>query len=179
MGRASTKKDKNAFQLAREKRGLTREKASELFDKSGWQGLSPERIERIESGRVENPEPYDVLAMSEVYCDPALCNYYCTHVCKIGERYAREISADDLPQIILGLVSSINSLSDRRDRLIEIFSNGRVDDGEIADFAEIQSELERISASVDSLRYQTDKMIADGLIDEKKYRAIWGRSDGK
>ncbi|MBQ7160310.1 MAG: XRE family transcriptional regulator [Clostridia bacterium] len=170
MGRASTKKDKSVFQLAREKAGLTREAASGLFEAAGWQGISPERIERIESGRVENPEPYDVLAMSEIYRDPALCNYYCTQRCKIGERYAREISAEEVPQIVLELIASINRFSERRDRLVEIFSNGRVDEDQVEDFACIQKELERISASVDSLRYQTEKMLADGAIDEKQYR---------
>ncbi len=177
MGRASVKEDKSVFQLAREKAGLTRERAGELFAGAGWQGLSPERIERIESGRVDNPDPYDVLAMSEVYRDPTLCNYYCTQRCKIGERYAREISAEEVPQIVLELITSINRFSLRRDRLMEIFSNGRVDEDQIEDFAHIQNELEHISASVDSLRYQTDKMLADGLIDEKKYKAIRSASD--
>ena len=174
MGRASTKTDKSVFQLAREKQGLTREAASALFEEAGWQGISPERIERIESGRVENPDPYDVLAMSEVYRDPALCNYYCTHCCKIGERYAREISPDAAPQLILELISSINRFSGRRDRLIEIFSNGRVDDDQVEDFVHIQNELEGISAAVESLRFRTDQMLADGAIDQKKYRAVKG-----
>ncbi len=46
MGRVSVKKDKNAYQLAREKLGLTREKAGELRD-----GRTAERIEKIEIGK--------------------------------------------------------------------------------------------------------------------------------
>ena len=40
MGRASTKSNKNRYQLVREELGLSREKASELLE-----AVTPERIE--------------------------------------------------------------------------------------------------------------------------------------
>ena len=42
MGRASTKENKNRYQLIREELGLSREKASELLEI-----ISPERLEKI------------------------------------------------------------------------------------------------------------------------------------
>ena len=43
MGRISTKENKTLYQLAREKIGLSREKASEIT------GIEPSKIERIEN----------------------------------------------------------------------------------------------------------------------------------
>ena len=79
MGRVSTKENKNQFQLCREEIGLSREKASELL---GW--ISPERIEKIENEK-SLPHPDEVLAMSEAYKVPRLCNYYCANLCPIGQ----------------------------------------------------------------------------------------------
>ena len=172
MGKRSVKQNKTIYQLSREAAGLTREAASDLI---GF--LSPDRIERIESGKVESPDPYDVLAMSEVYGDPTLCNHYCTHMCKIGEKYARQIEPSDLPQMTLSILASLRSVTERRDRMIEISSNGQVNDDEIEDFVRIQNELEEISATVDALRYWTEKMLSDGRIDEKKYKAIKAKLD--
>ena len=76
MGRKSGKSDaeKTPYEKAREKCGLTREKASERMDY-----ISADRIEKIENGRASaNPE--DVLAMAEAYDDSLLCNYYCSRI---------------------------------------------------------------------------------------------------
>ena len=71
MGRASTKENKNRYQLAREELGLSREKASEVLEV-----IPPERIEKIENERTL-PHPDEVLLMAEKYKQPGLCNYYC------------------------------------------------------------------------------------------------------
>ena len=68
MGRASVRQNKNKFQLIREELGLSREKAAELLET-----ISPERIEKIESGKCE-PYPEEVLAMARKYKRPSLCN---------------------------------------------------------------------------------------------------------
>lgn len=46
MGRASTKQNKNRYQLVREELGLTREKAEALLET-----VSADRIEKVESGK--------------------------------------------------------------------------------------------------------------------------------
>ena len=79
MGRASTKTNKNQFQLAREALGLTREKASSLLEV-----ITPDRLVKIEGDKT-NPYPEEILAMSKVYQMPDLCNYYCSNICPIGQ----------------------------------------------------------------------------------------------
>ena len=50
MARASTKENKSLYQQKREELGLSREKAAELL-----RFITPERIERIESGKSNAP----------------------------------------------------------------------------------------------------------------------------
>ena len=70
MGRGSTKKNKNIYQLRREELGLSREKAEQLLEV-----ISAERIEKIENDTLPHPE--EVLIMAKGYKYPQLCNYHC------------------------------------------------------------------------------------------------------
>ena len=63
-------------------------------------------------------------------------------------------------------------MNSRRERLIEITVNGKIDDAEIEDFVHIQEELERISITVETLQLWSERMLANGIIDEEKYNRI-------
>ena len=164
MGRASTKKNKNLYQISREALGLTREKASELLA-----GLTPERIEKIESEK-SLPHPDEILLMAKGYRSPQLCNYFCANECPIGEKYVPEIEPKSLSEIVLEMLASLNAMQRSRDRLIEITSNGAVEDDEVEDFVRIQAELERISVTVEALQLWAEQMLAEGKIDLELYR---------
>ena len=165
MGRISTKENKNQFQLCREEMGLSREKASELL---GW--ISPERIEKIENEKYL-PHPDEVLAMSEAYKVPRLCNYYCANLCPIGQEYVPEVKVKDLSQIVLEMLSSLNSVRKKQERLIEITADGEIANDEVEDFVNIQKELERISFAVETLQLWSERMLATGVIDIDAYNA--------
>lgn len=166
MARISTKKDKNIYQQTRENLDLSRDSASELLE---W--ISPERIERIENEK-STPNPDEVLQMADKYKVPRLCNYYCSHQCPIGQEYVPEIKTKELSQIILEMLASLNSMNKKRERLIEITADGKIGNDEIEDFIYIQEELERISITVETLQLWSEKMLANGIIDEKKYQEI-------
>ena len=87
MPKVSVRENKNAYFKRREELGLTRDKASELLE-----SIPPERIEKIENERCE-PHPEEVLIMAEKYKSPELCNYYCSHQCRIGQQYVPEVNA--------------------------------------------------------------------------------------
>ena len=165
MGRMSTKENKNHFQLCREDMGLSREKASELL---GW--ISPERIEKIENEK-SLPHPDEVLAMSEAYKVPRLCNYYCANLCPIGQEYVPEVKVKELSQIVLEMLSSLNSERKKQERLIEITADGEITNDEVEDFVNIQKELERISLTVETLQLWSERMLATGVIDIDAYNA--------
>lgn len=166
MGRASVKKNKNLYQLTREELGYTREKAEEILG-----SVSAERIEKIENEKaVAYPE--EILCMSEKYNEPKLCNYYCANQCPIGKKYVPEIKTKEFAQIVLELLSRLNSIEKSKERIIEIASDGTVRRDELNDFVRIQKELEDISVTIESLQLWTEKMISMGLIDRDSYEAL-------
>ncbi len=165
MGRASTKENKNKYQLAREELGLSREKASDLLEV-----IPPERIEKIENER-SLPHPDEVLVMSQKYKKPSLCNYYCSNECPIGKEYVPEVQIKELSAIVIEMLASLNSVNKTKDRLIEIAADGVISDDEIDDFIHIQEELERISVTVETLQLWAEKMLANGIIDPDQYYA--------
>ena len=165
MGRASTREHKNIYQRCRESLGLSREKAGELLET-----ISPDRIEKIESEK-SLPYPEEILTMADKYKSPSLCNHYCANQCPIGMQYVPEIQVKDLAQIVLEMLASLNSMSKRKERLIEITADGKIDADELRDFIFIQKELERISITVDSLRLWSEQMLAEGKIDAEAYQS--------
>lgn len=165
MARVSTKENKNIYHRTREALQLSREAASELLE-----SIPPERIEKIENER-SLPHPDEVLTMAEKYKQPSLCNYYCANQCPIGQQYVPEIKIKDLSQIILEMLASLNSMNKRKERLIEITADGVISDDELEDFIYIQEELERISITVETLQLWSERMLATGAIDARRYQA--------
>lgn len=161
MGRKSTKENKNIYQTSREAVELTREAAAEQL-----QFISSDRIEKIENEK-SLPHPDEILAMADCYKNPALCNYYCSHECPIGQEYVPEVKSKELSQITLEMLASLNSLDKQKARLIEITVDGIISEDEMNDFKQIQEQLEYISMAIDSLQLWVQKAIMDGKIAEE------------
>ena len=161
MGRKSTKKDKNIYQLFREEIGYTREKASEKME-----FVSADKIANIEKGTIARPE--EILALAKCYKKPSLCNYYCSHDCAIGEEYVPQIELKELPQIVLETLNSLNLLNKEKERLVQITVDGKISQEEYADFQKIQNLLEQISVTVETLQLWVEQKIADGEIKKVK-----------
>ena len=159
MGRGSVRQNKNKFQLIREDLGLSREKAAELLET-----VSPERIEKIESGKCA-PYPEEVLVFARKYKRPSLCNYYCSHECPIGREYVPEVTSKDLSLITLEMLSTLNTLSKEKDRMIDIAADGMVSKDEMPDFLRIKDYLDDMSLTIDSLKLWIENTIAAGEID--------------
>ena len=104
--------------------------------------------------------------MAECYKNPALCNYYCSHECPIGREYVPEVKAKDLSVITLEMLSTLNTLSREKDRLIDIAADGEITPDEIPDFLQIHSHLDQMAQAIDSLRLWVDNTIASGKIDK-------------
>ena len=159
MGRKSTKENKNIYQISREEAGLTREAAAEAL-----KFISSDRIEKIENEKTL-PHPDEILAMTDCYKEPSLCNYYCSHECPIGQEYVPEVKLKDLSQITLEMLASLNSLEKEKNRLIEITVDGVISEDEKEDFERIQNQLAQIALAVDSLQLWVQKAVIDGKIN--------------
>ena len=166
MGKRSVKENKSIYQICREELSLTREQASELLE-----FISESRVEKIENHR-SAIYPDEVLAMAKVYKKPSLCNYYCTHECPIGQEYIPEIEIKDISQIVVELLSSMQTLIKNRDRLIDIIADEKVDDEELVDFIKIQDGLEKVSLVADTMRLWVENTIASGKISEEKIQEV-------
>ena len=150
MPRRSTKENKTAYQLSRERAGLTREAASERM-----QFISAARIEKIENERSEL-RPEEVLAMAEAYGDPMLRNIYCSQECPIGKKYVPPLEEKSISQITLEMCMTLNELTAEKDRLMEITVDGTITPDEENDFRAIRDDLDRMSAVIESLKIWVD-----------------------
>ena len=164
MGRKSIKDDKNIFFESREAAGLTRAQASELIGT-----ISESRLEKLETGKA-SIYPEDVVDMAAAYKKPELCNYYCTHECRIGKESVPEVKVSSLSEIVLGMLSALNSLDKQKDRLIEITADGVVSDDEIPDFVHIQKQLDQIDHTVEALKLWVANTINSGNINADRLK---------
>lgn len=146
MGRKSTRKDKNIYQVSRENAGLTRESASEAM---GY--VTADRIEKIEY-ETSTVRPDEVLAMARAYGVPALCNYYCSNECEIGRKYVEPVEVKDIAQLTLEALANINALTKQKDRLVEIMLDGQISEEEKPDFRKIKALLNNMSKTIDALK---------------------------
>lgn len=158
------------YKATRKKHDLTRD---DVCDKASLMDnpIQPERLERIENGKFPIT-PDEVMLLAKIYGEPTLCNHYCSKECPIGEKYVPEVKVKDLAQIVLEMLSSLNSMKKSQERLIEITADGTIDDDEIKDFVFIQKELERISVTVEALQLWVEQMLADKKINIEKYNEI-------
>ena len=158
MGKRSTKENKNIYQTTRESLDLTRDAASQLMT-----FMSSDQIEKIESGK-KLPHPDEILDMATAYKAPNLCNYYCSNECPIGEKYVPELELKSLSQITLEILASLNSMEEKKNRLIEIAADELISSGEFEDFNTIRDNLDEISVAISSLKLWLEQSIADGKI---------------
>lgn len=163
MGRKSTRENKTVYQLARERAELTLEEAENRMN-----GMTAERISRIEGGAI-HIQPEDVLMMAECYKAPELKNYYCSHECAIGRETVPEIETKSIAQIAIETLNSLNRLTQKKDRLLEIVEDGRILTDELEDFKSIKETLDRISVSVSALQLWVDGQIAVGELNKEDF----------
>ena len=166
MSKTDQDTKKSIYRLCREEKGLTREAACCCM-----QTITSDRLERIENGRM-NPTPDDILELSRGYKAYHLLNYYCSHECNIGKEFIPEVHVKELSQIVLETLSSLNTISENKNRLIEITVDGQITGPELVDFIKIKDGLEKISMTIDSLKLWTEQMKANGSIDEEEYERV-------
>jgi transcriptional regulator with XRE-family HTH domain len=166
MGRKSIKEDKSVYFRAREEAGLTRAQASEIIGT-----ISESRLEKLETGKL-TVYPEDVVDLAAAYKRPELCNYYCTHECRIGQEMVPEVTSSSLAEITLGILSSLNTLEKQKNRLVEITADGEITDDELPDFAMIQKELDRVDRILESLKLWVSGTIASGKLNREKLKEL-------
>ena len=141
-------KTKNKYQEAREKAGLSREKAFEAT------GITVSKLERIEYEK-STAHPYEVCEMAKAYKDKNLYNHYCSEECNIGKKLGVpkiDYNSDDLSQITLRILSILNTIEKDKETLIDITADDQITEDEMDAFQEIQSHLNQMETYIKSLQ---------------------------
>ena len=158
MGRKSIKENKNYYFQLREEAGYTRAEASEVMN------ISEARIEKIENDKV-TVMPEDIVEMSKGYKKPALCNYYCTHECRIGKENLNMIEESSIAEISIGILDTLNSLDEKKAKLISIVADGKITSDEKNEFISIGKDLKRINKIIESFLLWMENEAIEGNLD--------------
>lgn len=158
MGRKSIKENKNYYFQLREESGYTRAEASEVMN------ISEARIEKIENDKV-TVMPEDIVEMSKGYKKPALCNYYCTHECRIGKENLNMIEESSIAEISIGILDTLNSLDEKKAKLISIVADGKITSDERNEFISIGKDLKRINKIIESFLLWMENEAIEGNLD--------------
>lgn len=159
MGKKVTKAADNMFCIARYEAAkeneafASRESASELL------GIDRTRLARIELGNV-TPYPEEVLALSDAYHCPELCNEYCSKQCPVGKKTIKHLEINDFDRLILKVLGSTKDIEDLRASLIDVAEDGEIDASEEEKFCKVLESLDVIAANVESLSLWARKNIS-------------------
>ncbi len=155
------------YEYYRNKAGYSREKASELLSTSD-SFISPDLLYRVEHGE-QTPSPSLVIRMAEIYKRPEICNYHCAKKCAIGLNHVPQLDVNDLANVVLQTVASLNEAQPLINRLIQIAVDGKISDDEIKDFAYIQYKLEEVSLTSDILNLWIERTIQENGLNKELY----------
>ena len=127
--------------------------------------ISRERLYMIEQEnphkRRVDPTPYDVMEMAEAYGAPELKDYFCTHLCCLGQDKTPLMYAN-LGEISAKLMSSLHFLGESSDMIHRILADSQVTPEEKTEFVKIIQTLRELAYSADSLELWAKK---NGFID--------------
>lgn len=160
MGRKSTKENRNIYQLSREAAGLSRAEAQQVTY------LSPNRIADIENGKL--PHADEVVALSNGYKDPFLCNYYCAKECAIGcNSVSIQKKSKSLSRISIEMYNALNYLEEEKNRFMEIVEDEEISLQEMEDFQNIRDRFKKMEAVIDSFQLWVKQYELDGNMPEE------------
>ena len=148
---------KNLYYRAREACNLSREEAAELLD------ISATKLGRIERGEII-PQAEDVVSMAKAYKDQTLFNYYCSNDCMVGLKCrVDEVRPVSLAEATLGIIASVNSFNEWKDKFIEIAADGNVYPDEIEDFKNVYKSLKKISLMTERLKISVESYATNAM----------------
>lgn len=162
MGTDCAKENKNVYFCARKEAAThnpalyARDRAAEMI------GVSVSTLADYELG-ITKVVPVDkVVLMADLYNCPELKTGYCKHECPIGKTYPVKTKVGGLEGITLRLLNAFDKekLKEMRNSLIEISSDGDVDDSEREEFQSILEGLDRIILAASELKLAGSKILS-------------------
>lgn len=158
MGKKATKAADNIFCKARYEAANVDSVFSSREGTAEKVGLDRTRLARIELGTV-SPYPEEVLALSDTYSMPELCNQYCSKVCPIGKTTVKELDIQEFDRLTLKVLGSLKNIDAIRTRLIAIAEDGVIAEEEYSEFETVLESLDKIATNAQALKLWASKYI--------------------
>ena len=127
----------NIYKNARKSAGFTQEKAAQLLS------VSVDSLRDYEQS--QRPVPSDVAsAMCDVYQAPYLAVQHLRRSSELGKRVVPEIQLKDLPEAVLSVLAAVQRFIVKRDAMIEIVADGKIEEDEQAEWNEIMDRMNNL-----------------------------------
>lgn len=128
----------------------SREGAAELL------GLSPSTLADYELGNTKVVPVDKVNLMADLYNAPELRHWYCKNVCPLGEDMP-QIESGELDRLTIKTLAALRKVSDIKDDLLDITSDGQISPEEKPKLDEILETLKELSSVAQSLIVWAEK----------------------
>ena len=131
----------NIYKNARKSAGMTQEKAAQLLN------VSVDSLRDYEQS--QRPVPSDVAsAMCDVYQAPYLAVQHLRRSSELGKRVVPEIQLKDLPEAVLSVLAAVQRFIVKRDAMIEIVADGKIEENEQAEWDEILDRMNNLFVAI-------------------------------
>lgn len=136
----------NIYKNARKSAGMTQEKAAQLLNVSVDSLRDYEQSQRL--------VPSDVAsAMCDVYQAPYLAVQHLRRSSELGKRVVPEIQLKDLPEAVLSVLAAVQRFIVKRDAMIEIVADGKIEEDEQAEWDEILDRTNNLFVAMANMRF--------------------------
>ena len=136
----------NIYKNARKSAGMTQEKAAQLLN------VSVDSLRDYEQS--QRPVPSDVAsAMCDVYQAPYLAVQHLRRSSELGKRVVPEIQLKDLPEAVLSVLAAVQRFIVKRDAMIEIVADGKIEEDEQAEWNEIMDRMNNLFVAMANMRF--------------------------
>lgn len=156
------------YKTARKEAGLSLEEASFRLH------ISRKTLVNYENG--DSPIPSDIVyRMAIIYGKPELLVNHCAKNCPIGQLITQELRKRDMATSVLGLLKELDDVNRLKTQLIEIASDGELDDSEIPDFKKFLKEIRELKQTIGEVEQFAMRRIGLEIALEKEKPATQER----
>lgn len=155
------RREQAMYRESRNRAGLSMEEASFRLH------IGRKTLSNYENGYSQVPCEI-VLQMAMIYNDPDLLVKHYTKTCPLGQIITQEYRKRDMATSVLGFLKELEDVNRRKYRLMEIASDGILDDSERPDFLSILKEVRELKQSIDDIEQYTRRQLGLEMNIEKE-----------
>ncbi|MBL7575550.1 Helix-turn-helix [Peptoniphilus asaccharolyticus DSM 20463] len=159
MGRDARSAKNNIYYKARIEASGYNEKLKSRESAAEMLGVHASTLADYELGIVKCPQPDKVVLMADLYNAPELLNRYCTDECPIGCSCVDRLEIENLDRITIKTLSAIKNLDEAKYELLDITSDGIIDDSEKERFDSFIDTLDKIVIAAGEMKLWVQKNI--------------------